>query len=235
MPVGGQPNDIYFKSNLNEIGIYRNENGSWQLKSSIPLGVAYPDGIIIGLRASISAYIVTVSPGTWAISNASYSKSTQTQLTVDPKDLNYGRYDLIYANTAGQVLLLKGVASNVPAKPALPANSILVDYVYVPATGSPFLLSGSASSGGTGGAAKTTIAVPDGDKVINWQTDIIPNDVVSYAQKNGNSIGRIEGHQDIGGGAMAGYNPNYTYTLNGDGTINILTITEVFAGTITII
>ncbi|MNT80317.1 hypothetical protein D3C72_2197560 [compost metagenome] len=107
--------------------------------------------------------------------------------------------------------------------------------MYVTATGSPFLLSGSASSGGTGGAAKTTIAVPDGDKVINWQTDIIPNDVVSYAQKNGNSIGRIEGHQDIGGGAMAGYNPNYTYTLNGDGTINILTITEVFAGTITII
>lgn len=234
IPAGGQPKDIYFKSNLNEIQIWRNVNGAWQQISTIPLGISYPDGIILGLRTSINGYIVTVSPGTWAIANAAYSKAVQTQLTIDPKDINYGRWDLIYANTANQILLSKGVASNVPAKPVLPANSILVDYVYIPSVGAPFLSSGAASGGGTSSLGKTQFSVPDGEKLITWQTDIVPNDVITFAQKHGNSIGNIQGHQNLGG-IMTPYTPEYTYTLNGDGTINILTLTTVFAGTITII
>jgi hypothetical protein len=234
MPDGGQMYDVYFKSNLNEIQIWRNINGTWTLKGSIPLGISYPDGIILGLRTSIDGSTATVSPGTWAIQNTAYNKNTQTQLTIDPRDLNYGRWDLIYANTANQISLYKGVASNVPSKPLLPVNSIAVDYIYVPSTGSPFLLSGSTAGGSTS-IGKTKITVQDGNKVINWQSDIIPGDVVTYAQKHSNTIAVLQGHYDAGGGSFTPYLPNYTYTQNNDGTINQVTITELFAGTITII
>jgi len=233
IPVGGQPKDIYYKSNLNEIQIWRNVNGAWEQSGTIPLGISYPDGIILGLRTSISAYVVTISAGNWAIANAGYSKANQTQLTLNPRDVNFGRWDLIYANTANQILLSTGVPSNIPLKPALPANAIIVDYAYIPPTGSPFLLSGSVSAANIS-LGKTTLSVPDGEKIINWQSDIVTNDVVTYAQKHGNSIANIQGHQDLDG-IMTPYSPNYSYTLNADGTINTLTITDLFTGTITII
>jgi hypothetical protein len=69
---------------------------------------------------------------------------------------------------------------------------------------------------------------------INWQTDLVPNSAITYAQKHGNNIGAITGVFDAGGGVMTPYSPNYTYTANLDGSINVISFTEVF-GTVTII
>ena len=88
--------------------------------------------------------------------------------------------------------------------------------------------------GGGATLGKTKITVVDGDRVINWQTDVVPDGALTFAQKHGNSIANIQGHQDLDG-IMTPYSPEYTYTLNADGTINILTLTTVFTGTITII
>lgn len=233
-PTGGDPDDVYFRSLLNKIDIYRNVNGIWQLGGSIPLGISYPDGILIGLRTSIQDYIVTVSPGTWAINNTTYSKTTQTQLTISPKDLNYGRWDLIYADNANQVNLITGVASTTPVKPELPANSILVDYVYVPYIGLPFLLSGSMNADLPNGLQKTALLVDDGSISINWQEDIVPNGTMTYVEKHGADIASIKGYYDSEG-TVYNYTPNYTYTKNPDNSINIVTITEIFAGTLIIL
>lgn len=236
LPTGGTINDVYLRSALNAIQIYRNINNVWQQVGTLPLGVTYPDGILIGLRTQINAYIVTVSPGSWAINNVRYNKDTQTQLTVSPQDINYGRWDLIYADSANAIGLVTGVASTSPVKPALPANSILVDYVYVPNVGVPFLLSGTnASANVSGSVVKSRTPVDDGQKVINWQTDIVPFDTITYSVKHGNDISEIKGFYDAGGGAMTPYEPNYSFTLNGDNTINTLTVTELFAGYIIII
>lgn len=85
------------------------------------------------------------------------------------------------------------------------------------------------------GASKTTLNVNAGFD-IDWQNGLVPGDPFNrnYAEKHGNSIANIQGHQNVDG-TMTPYSPEYTYTLNGDGTINILTLTTVFAGTITII
>ena len=89
---------------------------------------------------------------------------------------------------------------------------------------------------GAGSASKTTI-VAAGDLSIAWQIDKTSpaENAPTYAAKHGNSVGNIQGHYDAGGGLMTPYNPNYTYTLDGEGNIITLNITEVFAGTITII
>lgn len=231
-PTGGQENDVYFRGLLNSIQIYRNVAGNWVPGNSIPIGISYPNGILAGLRTLISGYILTVTPGSWAINNTAYSKGTQTQLTIAPTDLNFSRWDLIYADTNNDILMTTGVASSVPAKPALPANTILVDYIYVPVPGTPFSTGGTTSPTATNGVGKTKITVPDGSKVIDWQNDIVPNDTITYAAKHGNNIAEINGVYDAGGGAITPYSPNYTYTLNIDGSINILTITELFAGSI---
>lgn len=103
----------------------------------------------------------------------------------------------------------------------------IMDGRLVIKTGSDFLP--------VGGYGKTHLPIlVDGNKVINWQNDIVPEGAFTYAQKHGNSIANIQGHQNLDG-TMTPYSPEYTYTLNGDGTINILTLTIVFAGTITII
>jgi hypothetical protein len=79
--------------------------------------------------------------------------------------------------------------------------------------------------------AKTILAA-DMDFTINWQ-GLVPGETQTYAEKHGNTIGSIEGvHLD--GDVMRGYRPNYNYTMiNGD--MQIVSITEVFPGLITII
>lgn len=148
-PVGGNDTDLHYKAILNGIEIYRNIVGVWTLMGTIPLGLSYPNGILIGLRTSIQNNIVTVTSGTWSISNIRYTKATQTQFTLAPKDASFDRWDLIYAGTNNDVLIITGTPTLVPDKPVLPANTIEVDYAYIPAVGDPYLLSGgSADSNG---------------------------------------------------------------------------------------
>lgn len=80
---------------------------------------------------------------------------------------------------------------------------------------------------------KTALAVPGGDVVIDWQTEIVPGDTRTFLAKHGSDLARIEGAY-LDGGVMRGYTPNYSYTIV-NGKIGVLTITEVFEGQLTII
>ncbi len=84
------------------------------------------------------------------------------------------------------------------------------------------------------GIGKTTLATTSGVTItITWQTDIVPGDTRTYAQKHGNAIGAITGTYDDSG-VQRPYNPDWSYTLTG-ANINILTLTTLFTGKLTII
>lgn len=81
---------------------------------------------------------------------------------------------------------------------------------------------------------KTTIPTVSGiDSTINWQTDLVPDDTRTYAEKHGNAIGAITGIYDDAG-VQRPYNPDWSYTLTGS-NINVLTLTTLFTGKLTII
>lgn len=148
-PVGGADTDTHYKSILNGIQIHRNVAGVWTLLATIATGVTLPDGILVGLRASLTFPTVTIFPGAWAIANVKYTKAVNTELNINVADLNFSRYDLIYANTFGIIGYVAGVASATPAFPATPANSIIVDYVVVPSSSSgnlPYMFYAGAAS-----------------------------------------------------------------------------------------
>ncbi|MBO9671972.1 MAG: hypothetical protein J7577_00900 [Sphingobacteriaceae bacterium] len=235
----GNDLDLYIQGGT-KLTFWRKRNGSWVKEAEVDLGIQIVDGNI-SLQASVNGSVVTVSAGSWGINNVVYSKSTQTQLTLTPGDANYNRIDAVFANTSGGIILSNGLANSNPVPPSKPSNSVIVAYVYVPSIASgdlPYISDSNAPIVVVNGDnVKSKINVLEGNKEIDWQNESAPNDPENrtYAQKHGNSIGRIEGHQDIGSGTMLGYSPNYTYTLNGDGTINLLKITDLFAGTITII
>jgi len=234
--VGGDL-DMYIQGGAQLI-FWRKRNGAWTNEAEVDLGIQIVDGNI-SLQSSVKDSLVTVSAGNWGINNVIYTKAVQTQFNLNDADQNYNRIDTIYANENGNVFLVNGIANSNPLPGAKPNNSVLVTYIYVPssASGNPPYISDSNTPviEVTGNDIKTNITVPDGNKIINWQTDLIPNTQVTYLSKHGNSIANIQGHYDAGGGSMTPYSPNYSYTLNNDGNINVLTLTEVFAGTITII
>lgn len=145
-PIGGADTDLYYRAIVNGIQILRNIEGVWTLLATIPIGISLPDGIFVGLRTSILVDIVSVTSGAWIISNVKYSKSTQTQFTLAAKHLSFDRWDLIYADTNNQILILTGTPTLTPVKPTIPANCIVVDYAYIPAIGSPYLLAGQSIS-----------------------------------------------------------------------------------------
>lgn len=169
-PIGGADTDLYYKSVANGLQVYRNINGAWTLLTTIPIGIALPDGVLVGLRTSISTTTVTVSRGAWIIDNVKYNKDTQTEFTLAPKNASFDRWDLVYADKNNAVLIQTGVAALVPVKPAIPANCIDVDYVYVPSVNPAYLLTGqsfSATSPAPIPAFSTSQSV-DGLFILNW-------------------------------------------------------------------
>lgn len=233
----GSEDDLYIQGGTKLI-FWRKKAFVWVKLTEVDLGIQIVDGNI-SLQSSVKDSLVTVSPGSWGIGNVIYSKGTQTQFNLAVADANYERIDAIYANTVNALTLYQGIASSNPVPPAKPNNTILVTYLYVPslASGNPPYIADSNTPviSVTGNDVKSKITVGDGAMAISWQTDIIPDNTLTYAQKHGNSIANIQGHYDAGGGMMTPYSPNYSYTLNPDGTINALIITDLFTGTITII
>lgn len=141
----GGDTDLYFRDN-NPITIYQKAGGVWVLKATLNLGISFPNGPIIGLQTAINGFSVTVTAGGWVITNVIYRKDTATALTLTAANLNFGRYDLIYADTAGAILLSTGVAASTPVIPTLPANTVMVDVAFIPASSSgqsPYLLYGN--------------------------------------------------------------------------------------------
>lgn len=144
--------DLYYYKQPSFFEIYRKEAGVWVLKVNVPFGLQLPDGNLT-VRTSISGFIVTATKGGWIISNVVYQKATQTQLTVNAADLNFGRIDLIYADTSNNIIYLAGVAQSIPVAPAQPANTALIDQVIVPSQSSgntPYLLFGGEDPSASG-------------------------------------------------------------------------------------
>ncbi len=134
----GVENDEYWQTNGGtSFVVWRKTTTTWAVQATIPLGISYNDGIIIGLRTQIdiASESVSVSAGNWAIDNVIYSKAIPTVLNYDTPVVGSDRIDTIYANTLGQILYLEGAPSGSPVKPALPVNTIEIDSIYVPALG----------------------------------------------------------------------------------------------------
>ena len=140
----GEEGDYYYQTNGGtSLGVWRRDVEDWAFQCEVPLGVSYQDGIITGLRTQLIVDYVNVTSGSWAINSLIYSKSTPTAITFDVAEIGSDRIDTIYANALNQVLYLAGSPSGIPVKPTLPANTIEVDSIYVPAdgTGNPYLFS----------------------------------------------------------------------------------------------
>lgn len=151
LPAQGAEGDYYLRTNGGtSIGFYRRDTTDWSLQMTLPLGIAYNDGIIVGLRTQIDVPTtsVNVSAGNWAINNSIYGKSSPTVLNYDAPEVGSDRIDTIYADTIGNILYLAGSPSGSPVKPTLPANTIEVDSIYVPSqgTGSAYLFSAGTST-----------------------------------------------------------------------------------------
>lgn len=170
-PIGGSDTDMYFRSLSGAIQVIRNIDGVWTVLATIAVGITLPDGILIGLRTSILANVVTVSDGAWSIDNIKFSKDTQTQFTLEPKDISFDRWDLIWADKDALIRIVTGTPSLVPVKPEIPIElggpdyGITVDYVYVPAIGQPYLLTGQPTTITTATPLEVSAAMQDADGI----------------------------------------------------------------------
>lgn len=175
--VEGSNGDWWFQISGGTFYVYRKISGSWVAKVSLTIGIVFPDGPLINLRVSVSGFDATVTPGGWVINNVIYQKLTQTAFVIPAADLNFDRYDLIYADTAGQVLYTAGVASSTPAFPVTPANTIVVDYIIVPSSASgasPYSYYGAA-----GGNPNMTALFP-GVSDINGEYDLSSSGIQEF-------------------------------------------------------
>lgn len=149
----GADGDVYYRISGGTFFVYRKESGSWDAKVSLTIGIVLPDGPLINLRVAVNGLDVVVTPGGWVIDNVLYEKGTQTGFTIPTPDLNFYRYDLIYANNSGDILYITGTPSTSPNFPTTPANSIVVDFIIVPSVASgenPYSYYGNGGfSGGT--------------------------------------------------------------------------------------
>lgn len=187
-PSGGADGDYYVQGLMNAVQGWKKINGVWTDQGTSNIGPDFPDGPITGLRAFIEELDVTVTPGSWAISNVRYQKLTQTQFTVPAADLNYLRYDLIYADDNNDVGYTPGVASTTPAYPTPAAGQIVVDYVVVPSSASgqdPYLLSGGQGGGG-GTGTEFQVVTSDSSGVIDLSGFDVPEyPVIAIYDMNG--------------------------------------------------
>lgn len=167
--IEGEDGDIYYRISGGQFYVYRKESGTWIAYVNLTFGIILPDGPLINLRVAVNGLDATVTPGGWVIDNVLYEKGTQTAFTIPAPDLNFYRYDLIYANNAGQVLYLAGTAASTPNFPTTPADSIVVDYIIVPSSSSgeqPY------SYYGNGGFQNDGTYLIQGTSDINGEYDV---------------------------------------------------------------
>jgi len=163
----GIENDEYFEFGT-QLKIYRRTNPSspfWVLKASGDLGVNIVDGNI-SLQSSVNEDVLTVSSGNWGIDNTIYDKTVQDQYTVPAPDLNFNRIDGVFAKNDGTVEYVTGLASSTPAEPAAPANSVKVNFIYVPSGSSgnpPYILDSNSAP----------VVPPQLDKLTYTNADLV--------------------------------------------------------------
>lgn len=170
----GENLDLYYRLQ-NPVDIYRKEAGAWVLKVSIPLGFTFADGPLIGLRTTFFVNYIAVTYGQWSIDGILYSKSTRTEFTITPADPLLERTDIIYAsNSDDSISYLAGTPG---FDPVLPANSVLIDTLYVPPVvsgQSPYLLLGNVL--GEVAIDKTVLSFTEADLETDGDLFYLPVD-----------------------------------------------------------
>ena len=91
-------------------------------------------GVESGLAATVAGtdMNVSLSAGSVRIANGIYSIAAGTA-TIGAANATLARFDLICATTGGTVAVTAGVAAANPVFPAVPATSVALYAVYVPA------------------------------------------------------------------------------------------------------
>jgi len=161
--VDGEDLDQYVRINGSRFYIYRKVGGLWGTPLvDLAFGAIFPDGPLVNLRVAVDGFDVEVTPGGWVIDNVIYQKLTATTFTIPAADLNFFRYDLIYADESNQILYSNGTAASTPNFPTTPANCIVVDYIIVPSSSSgalPYSYYGAAG------------VIPYSDKYLAFTSD----------------------------------------------------------------
>jgi hypothetical protein len=98
-------------------------------------GTTAQDGLISGgiVTWSGSGLVFDVTAASYVIGGASYNTS-QSQVTLDPADATYGRYDVITVDNTGHATKITGTPAASPVIPQIdPANQIYLTTVFIAA------------------------------------------------------------------------------------------------------
>lgn len=76
---------------------------------------------------------VDVAAGTVQINGASVSVAAVSGLAITAAHATNPRFDLVVSNNAGTVSVVTGTAASNPVFPAIPASSVVLASVYIPA------------------------------------------------------------------------------------------------------
>lgn len=107
----------------------------WQRELSTIIG---DNALVYGGEIEwVSGYTFDVGlpyPGTGAYINGVFYEAPYTQVTLDPADPTYDRFDAIVIDDTGSIVVLTGTPSELPAQPAVDIGSqLLLGFVFVQA------------------------------------------------------------------------------------------------------
>jgi hypothetical protein len=102
---------------------------------TVPYNGTSTNGVLSGLALSVSGSILTVSPGTWRITNTIYSKGTSTLFTLSAQDSILSRYETVYADSANGIHIAVGTLSINPVEPAIPNGDVRVGAALITPNG----------------------------------------------------------------------------------------------------
>jgi hypothetical protein len=98
-------------------------------------GQSVQDGLISGgvVTWSGTGLVFDVTAAAYVLGGAQYSTTT-TQVTLDPADASYGRWDAIVVTNSGTVSKISGTPASSPVLPQTdPASQLLLTYVFIDA------------------------------------------------------------------------------------------------------
>lgn len=155
LPATGNDLDYFFQGGTS-IVIYKKVEGTWITLGNIPLGITITNANLSVQSAIVSNGAVARSyAGQWAIDNVIYTAATQTEFTIPTQHATLDRIDAIVGNKSNTLEYVTGTAMVSPVTPpALPSNTVLITYIYIPSIASglkPYISDedGQGQSGGS--------------------------------------------------------------------------------------
>jgi len=92
--------------------------------------------VLSGLNLSVVGSTLTVSTGSWNISNIVYTLSSPANFTLQARDTIYSRYETVYADSVNNgIHIAVGALSPNPVEPSIPHGDLRVGAVLITPTG----------------------------------------------------------------------------------------------------